>query len=273
MEVSSHAIEQYRVSGTRFTAGVFTNLSQDHLDYHGTMDSYFEAKARLFARGQVQLAVVNRSNAWGARLAERLSGGEVPVVTFAPDDASDVVVARGSTWFTWRGQRFRLNLMGRFNIANAIAAATTASELGAGLEAVTEGLASVRPVRGRFELVDRGQPFSVLVDFAHTPGALAAALEAARELARGDKAGRLLLVFGAGGDRDRAKRPLMGRVAGELADVVVITSDNPRHEDPLAIVTEVLAGVEGLGPLVDLDRARAISSTIAEARPGDVVLY
>jgi UDP-N-acetylmuramoyl-L-alanyl-D-glutamate--2,6-diaminopimelate ligase len=160
-------------------------------------------------------------------------------------------------------------MAGRFNVVNAVAAATTARELGAGWDAVAKGLASVCPVRGRFEAIDNGQPFSVLIDFAHTPAAIAEALRAARELTT---EGRVIIVFGAGGDRDKAKRPAMGRVASELADVVVVTSDNPRSEKPLTIISEVAAGVKGTGPLIDVDRARAIASAIGMAQPGDVVL-
>lgn len=295
MEVSSHALDQYRVGGTDFAAAVFTNLSQDHLDYHQTMETYFEAKAQLFTREQVRLAVVNQGDPWGARLAQRLSGGEVPLVTFSPEDATDVVLGQRSSSFTWRGERLELNMGGRFNIANAVAAATTARELGADWYAISAGLATVVPVRGRFEAVDEGQDFAVLIDFAHTPAALAEALRAARELARpsspthehggatsasgpssagaGERGpGRVIVVFGAGGERDRGKRPLMGRVASQLADVVVITSDNPRSEKPLAIIEEVASGAQGVSPLVDVDRAQAIAGAIGMARPGDVVL-
>ncbi len=164
------------------------------------------------------------------------------MVTFGPNDASEVTIGEHGSVFSWRGHRLELNLPGRFNVTNAIGAAAAAWELGIGWEAISIGLASVPPVRGRFEAVDEGQPFTVLVDFAHTPAALAEALRAARELtasgpgsSQSDR-GRVILVFGAGGNRDRAKRPLMGQVAAELADVVVITSDNPRDERPLAII-------------------------------------
>jgi UDP-N-acetylmuramoyl-L-alanyl-D-glutamate--2,6-diaminopimelate ligase len=291
MEVSSHALAQYRTEATDFAAGMFTNLSQDHLDYHRTMEAYFAAKAELFTRGQPGVAVINRADPWGARLVELLSspsGGQTRVVTFAPDDASEITVGERASAFRWRGRRFELSLGGRFNIVNAVGAATTASELGVGWDAISAGLAAVPPVPGRFEAIEEGQPFSVLVDFAHTPGALAQALNAARELANegreasaeeasageaGQGPGRVVLVFGAGGDRDRAKRPIMGQVASELADVVIITSDNPRSERPLAIIEEVASGAgAGAAPLVDVDRARAIGSAIGAARAGDVVL-
>jgi UDP-N-acetylmuramoyl-L-alanyl-D-glutamate--2,6-diaminopimelate ligase len=279
MEVSSHALDQGRASGTDFAAGVFTNLSQDHLDYHHTMEDYFGAKARLFTGGQVGVAVVNHENQWGARLVELLSGSGIRVAPFGAGDASEVVIGERGSVFTWRRRRLELNLPGRFNVTNAVAAATTAWELGIGWEAISIGLASVPPVRGRFEVVEEGQPFRVLVDFAHTPAALAEAMRAARELTAtsqgpgGPCQGRVILVFGAGGERDRAKRPLMGQVASDLADVVVITSDNPRSERPLAIIEEVAGGTGGVvPPLVDVDRARAIASALKMARAGDVVL-
>jgi UDP-N-acetylmuramoyl-L-alanyl-D-glutamate--2,6-diaminopimelate ligase len=275
MEVSSHALEQHRVGGTDFAAGVFTNLSQDHLDYHITMDAYFAAKLKLFTGGRLPLAVVNRGDAWGARLIRRLSRSTVKVVTFALEDAGDVVVDRRGASFSWQGQRLEIRMGGRFNIGNALAAATTARELGAGWDAIRGGLASVEPVRGRFQVVDEGQPFGVLVDFAHTPAALGEALKAARELTSRspvDGPGRVVIVFGAGGDRDRAKRPLMGEVAGALADVVIITSDNPRSEEPLAIIEEVASGARAAAPIVEVDRGEAIRRALATARAGDVVL-
>jgi UDP-N-acetylmuramoyl-L-alanyl-D-glutamate--2,6-diaminopimelate ligase len=276
MEVSSHSLDQKRVGGTDFAAGVFTNLSQDHLDYHGTMEAYFGSKARLFTSRAVSLAVVNRADPWGARLVEMLSGARARLVTFAPSDATEVALGRRSSSFSWHGGRLELHMTGGFNIANAVAAATAARELGADWEAISGGLASVLPVRGRFEEVDEGQPFTVLVDFAHTPAALAEALQAARELANKPGAshdpGRVIVVFGAGGDRDRAKRPVMGRVASDLADVVVITSDNPRSEKPLSIIEEVASGAHGAAPLIDPDRAGAISAALAKAGPDDVVL-
>jgi UDP-N-acetylmuramoyl-L-alanyl-D-glutamate--2,6-diaminopimelate ligase len=276
MEVSSHALDQGRVHGTDFSAGVFTNLSQDHLDYHHTMDAYFGSKAQLFTSGQVGVAVVNHEDPWGARLVGLLSERGVSAVTFGASDATEVVVGTDGSSFQWRGRRLELSMRGRLNVANAVAAATTAWELGVGWEAISTGLASVPPVRGRFEAVDEGQPFEVLVDFAHTPAALGEALRAARELTTrspGGEGGRVILVFGAGGHRDRAKRPLMGKVASERADLVVITSDNPRDEEPLAIIEAVASGAGGaVPPLIDVDRARAIVGALETARAGDVVL-
>lgn len=233
-----------RLAGTRFGVLVFTNLTQDHLDFHGDMDSYFTAKRRLF--GQAERAVINVGDEYGRRLA-----AEIPdAVTFDP--ASDRLAAR-------------LKLRGGFNVENALAAAAAARSLGLSEHVIRRGLESVERVPGRFEAIDEGQPFTVLVDYAHTPDALAAALEAARGLGRG----RLICVFGAGGDRDQGKRPLMGKVVSELADVGLVTSDNPRSEDPAAIAVEV-AGNTGLE--IELERREAIERAMTLASEGDVVL-
>src|SRR6266536_5112501 len=245
MEATSIGQAKGRLDGTRFAVLVFTNLTQDHLDFHGTMEEYFESKRRLFA--QADRAVVNVGDEYGERLAAELPAA----ITFRPDDALGDV---------------ELKLPGRFNIENALAAAAAARALGIGGAAIKQGIEAVDRVPGRFERVDEGQPFTVLVDYAHTPGALETALEAARELGPG---GRLICVFGAGGDRDRAKRPLMGQVVAELADVSLVTSDNPRSEDAAAIAAEV---VDGLALEVELDRRRAIQRALESARPGDVVV-
>jgi UDP-N-acetylmuramoyl-L-alanyl-D-glutamate--2,6-diaminopimelate ligase len=269
MEVSSHALVQHRVDAVRFAAGVFTNLTPEHLDYHRSMDDYFAAKATLFAPERVGLAVVNRADEWGHRLLKLLSEGPIPVETFGPEDATDVELHAGCTRFTWRRQRITIQLGGRFNIANALAAACCAQALGVPVSTIANGLESVPGVRGRFEAVDAGQPFTVLVDYAHTPDGLAQALRGARELATG----RVLVVFGAGGDRDHEKRPLMGATASELADLAVVTSDNPRSEDPDAIIGQVVAGAQHRSKLViEPDRAAAISTALATAESGDVVL-
>ena len=244
MEATSMASVKGRLAGTRFAVLVFTNLTQDHLDFHGTMAEYFEAKRRLFA--QATRAVVNVGDDYGAGLAAELPDA----ITFGPDDA-----LRG----------IELKLQGRFNVENALAAAAAARALGVEDAAIKHGIEAVERVPGRFDPVDEGQPFTVLVDYAHTPGALESALESARELARG----RLICVFGAGGDRDRDKRPLMGQVVAELADVAVVTSDNPRSEDPAAIAADV---VDGLDLDVELDRRRAIERGLESAREGDVVV-
>lgn len=244
MEATSMASVKGRLEGTRFAVLVFTNLTQDHLDFHRTMDDYFDAKRRLFA--QAVTAVMNVGDEYGARLAAEIPGA----VTFTPDDNLEGI---------------DMKLQGRFNNENAAAAVAAARALGIDEDAIRRGIAGVDLVPGRFEAVDEGQPFTVLVDYAHTPGALEVALEAARELARG----RLICVFGAGGDRDRDKRPLMGQVVADLADVVIVTSDNPRGEDPAAIAAAV---VGGLDLAVELDRRRAIERALEAARTGDVVV-
>jgi UDP-N-acetylmuramoyl-L-alanyl-D-glutamate--2,6-diaminopimelate ligase len=244
MEATSMASAKGRLAGTRFAVLVFTNLTQDHLDFHGSMDDYFEAKRRLFA--QAARAVVNVGDGYGARLA-----AEIPdAITFSPEDELRDIDPK---------------LRGRFNLGNMVAAAAAARALGVGEAAIKQGIEAVERVPGRFDVVDEGQPFMVLVDYAHTPGALEAALEAARDLSRG----RVICVFGAGGDRDRDKRPLMGQVVAELADVALVTSDNPRTEDPATIAADV---VDGLDLDVELDRRRAIVRALESARAGDVVL-
>jgi UDP-N-acetylmuramoyl-L-alanyl-D-glutamate--2,6-diaminopimelate ligase len=244
MEATSMASSKGRLEGTRFAVLVFTNLTQDHLDFHGTMEEYFESKRRLFA--QAARAVVNVGDEYGARLASELPGA----ITFRPEEGLGDV---------------ELKLQGRFNVENALAAAAAARALGVDDETVRAGLEALDRVPGRFERVDEGQPFTVLVDYAHTPGALETALRSARELDRG----RVICVFGAGGDRDRSKRPLMGRVVSELADVALVTSDNPRSEDPAAIASEVAGDLE---LDIELDRRRAIERALESARAGDVVV-
>jgi UDP-N-acetylmuramoyl-L-alanyl-D-glutamate--2,6-diaminopimelate ligase len=247
MEVSSHALALKRVEFLRFAAGIFTNLTRDHLDFHGDMASYFAAKRRLF--DQAERAVVNIGNEYGRRLAAELP----EAITFDP--AVD------------RLEGIDLKLPGRFNRENALTAALSARALGVTDDAIRRGIESVEGVPGRFEPVHEGQPFTVLVDYAHTPDSLENVLRAARELADG----RLVVVFGAGGDRDREKRPLMGRVAAELSDRAIVTTDNPRSEDPAAIAEEVADGA--LGPMeVELDRRAAIERAIGDASAGDVVV-
>jgi UDP-N-acetylmuramoyl-L-alanyl-D-glutamate--2,6-diaminopimelate ligase len=251
MEASSHASVLHRLDRVRFRVLVFTNLSQDHLDFHGDMEAYFEAKRRLFLAEPRPLAILNVGDEHGRRLAAELPDA----ITFDADD--DSLLAG-----------IDLKLRGRFNVENALGAALAARVLGCDDDAIRRGLESVRGVPGRFESVEAGQPFHVIVDYAHKPDALEKVLRASRELAEGN---RVIVVIGAGGDRDRGKRPLMGKLAAELADVAVITSDNPRSEDPEAIVAEIVAGAEK--PVeVELDRAAAIGRAVALAQPGDVVL-
>jgi UDP-N-acetylmuramoyl-L-alanyl-D-glutamate--2,6-diaminopimelate ligase len=269
MEVSSHALDQHRTDALSFAAGIFTNLTPEHLDYHRTMEGYFAAKARLFERGRVRTAVVNTGDPWGARLAGMARAEGITVEEYSVADATDLELRPGRTSFTWRGRRLEVNLGGRFNVPNALAVATCASSLGVADDVIAEGLASLPGVQGRFQVVDAGQPFSVIVDYAHTPDGLTQALRAARELG----SGKLIVVFGAGGDRDHDKRPLMGRAASRLSDLAVVTSDNPRSEDPMSIIDQIVAGVDGDANVVtEPDRAAAIATALANASEGDVVL-
>jgi UDP-N-acetylmuramoyl-L-alanyl-D-glutamate--2,6-diaminopimelate ligase len=255
MEASSHASALHRLDCVRFSALVFTNLSQDHLDFHGDMESYFEAKCRLFLEGS-PAAAVNVGDEYGRRLAAELPDALTYGLSGAAQIGSDALAG------------VELRLRGRFNEENALAALAAARLLGVEDDAIKRGLESVRGVPGRFEAVDEGQPFAVIVDYAHKPGALENVLRAARDLAAGN---RVLVVLGAGGDRDRGKRPQMGRIATELADVAIVTSDNPRSEEPDSIIAEIVAGAQG-GVDVEPDRAAAIARAVELARPGDVVV-
>jgi UDP-N-acetylmuramoyl-L-alanyl-D-glutamate--2,6-diaminopimelate ligase len=255
IEASSHASQLHRLDRVRFSALVFTNLSQDHLDFHGDMESYFEAKRRLFLEGSPP-AAINVGDEYGRRLAAELP--DAVTFGFAADaqlgpDALDGIDVK---------------LRGRFNVENALGAFAAGRLLGIDDAAIARGIESVRGVPGRFESVDEGQPFTVIVDYAHKPGALENVLRAARDLAHG---GRVICVVGAGGDRDRGKRPLMGRLASELADVAIVTSDNPRSEDPQAIIDAIVAGAVG-DVEIEPDRSAAISRAVELARDGDVVL-
>lgn len=275
LEVSSHALSHGRVDGAQFDAGVFTNLSHEHLDFHGTMDEYFAAKARLFD-GRSDIAVINVADEWGRRLATIAASSTPTVIHWKPDDVTDVEVSQDGLSGQWRRRPFRCGLLGRVNVSNIAAAATTASVLGFDDDDIASAIAAITPVPGRLWPVNSpADDITVLVDFAHKPQALAAALQSAREL--GSPHQRLWAVVGAGGDRDRAKRAPMGAAADRLADVVVITSDNPRSEDPAEIAAQIAAGIEeprasGPGLHIELDRARAISLAVEQAQPGDVVV-
>jgi UDP-N-acetylmuramoyl-L-alanyl-D-glutamate--2,6-diaminopimelate ligase len=260
MEATSHGSELSRLDRVRFRALAFTNLSQDHLDFHSSMERYFEAKRRLFTEHEpAPPAAVNLGNDWGRRLAKELRRlDRAPLLTYGMAADADLQTHPAL-------QRSRL--VGRFNVENVLAAAAVSRLLGIPDEAVVEGVAGVSGVPGRFESVDEGQPFTVIVDYAHKPGALEAVLRTARELTPG----RLICVVGAGGDRDRGKRPLMGRVATELSNLTIVTSDNPRSEDPLAIIDEILTGVSGSAE-VEPDRRAAIAKAVGEAGEGDVVV-
>jgi UDP-N-acetylmuramoyl-L-alanyl-D-glutamate--2,6-diaminopimelate ligase len=268
MEVSSHALHQHRTDAVKFAAGVFTNLTPEHLDYHRTMTEYFEAKALLFDPGRVPVAAVNRADSWGRKLLERLESAAIRIETFSLEDARQLRMEPGQSTFEWEGRTLTINLSGKFNVENALAAAACARGLGIDGAVIAAGLASVAGVRGRFELVEAGQPFTVIVDYAHTPDGLTQVLGAARELG----GGQLIVVFGAGGDRDQEKRPLMGQVASELADLALVTSDNPRSEDPESIIEQIVAGAAGRPMTVEVDRAAAIAAALAVAEDGDVVV-
>jgi UDP-N-acetylmuramoyl-L-alanyl-D-glutamate--2,6-diaminopimelate ligase len=269
LEVSSVGLEQRRVDAVRFAVGVFTNLSPDELGIHGSMDSYFAAKARLFEPGRSAVGVVNADDEWGRAL---LSSARIPMRPFSLADARDLHVSPRSSTFAWRGAPVHLHMGAPFNVMNALAAATATAELGVDVETITGALSSIAALPGHGEDVDAGQPFRVVVDYAHTAGALAAVLDASRATAGGG--GRVIVVFGSGGDRDPSRRPLMGEAAGRHADVVVVTSDNPRGEPPAAIVDAI---VEGAKPhardlRVEVDRRVAIELALREARGGDVVV-
>jgi UDP-N-acetylmuramoyl-L-alanyl-D-glutamate--2,6-diaminopimelate ligase len=269
MEVSSHAMTLHRADAIHFEVAIFTNLTQDHLDFHADMEDYFLAKRKLFEMGP-KTAIVNVDDPYGRRLAE-----EFECVTFSAEGASADYSARDVS-FDAGGARFgvgemdlRTGLPGHFNVANALGAFAAAEAMGVGAEIAAAGLARAARVPGRFEPIDEGQGFSVLVDYAHTPDSLENVLRAARRLT----VGRLISVFGAGGDRDRDKRPKMGRAGAELSDLTVITSDNPRSEDPAAIVAEVAAGAQGASELeVVVDRREAIALALGQAMPGDTVV-
>lgn len=264
MEVSSHGLVQGRVDATDFAVAVFTNLDRDHLDYHGDMESYFEAKATLFAPDRTAVGVINADDPWGRRLFET---SRVPVVSYGADDAHPIIDSVGST-LRWRDQDIRIRLPGRFNTYNALAAATAAEALGVPAAEIAEALATAEAPPGRMEIIDAGQPFRVIVDCAHTPSALQQVLDTASE----STTGRLVVVFGCGGDRDRTKRPQMGALVARNADVGILTSDNPRTESAAVIFADVLAGAAGSSLIVESDRRRAIALAVAIAAPGDTVL-
>jgi len=310
IEVSSHALELGRTNSTHFAAAVFTNLTQDHLDFHDTMEDYFQAKRLLFAPNAPGVSIVNVGDPYGRRLAQELQDAKTFAVE-APADygATGLGCDFAGCSFTLHApgsaERFvRLPMPGRFNVANALGALAAAHQLGGELDSLVAALERGVHVPGRFEPVDEGQDFAVLVDYAHTPDSLENVLDAARELiaARNGAGGRVVCVFGAGGDRDRGKRPLMGEIAARLADVTIVTSDNPRSEEPEQIIAEIMAGVArvagtasgtpGAGsastpgspssrdavaaaapPVRSItDRAIAIDEAIAQALPGDVLV-
>ena len=272
IEVSSHALELGRVDGVSFAAAIFTNLTQDHLDFHGDLESYWQSKRRLFLDHQPNLSVVNIDDPKGRELAAVLD----QVVSFGLDPSADWSASSVETRVD--GSSFTLSypggsaelvtrLPGLFNVRNVLGALAAVCSLGFELDLAVSALALLEGVPGRFESIDQGQPFAVLVDYAHTPDSLENVLMAARGLTDS----RVVCVVGCGGDRDRSKRPLMGGIAAELSDLAIITSDNPRSEDPEAIISEVAAGAAGRAQTV-VDREAAIRLALESAKPGDVVL-
>jgi len=271
MEVSSHALELGRAEGIEFACRAFTNLTQDHLDFHRTMEAYYLAKRKLFEKPGAP-SVINVDDEYGRRLASEIDSPVTYAIDHAADfRARDVRFDPAGSSFTCETPdgplAIETRLPGLFNVQNSLAAIAAVRQLGVEREAIRRGIASADRVPGRFEPVDEGQEFTVLVDYAHTPEALENVLRAAREIT----SGRLHVVFGAGGDRDRAKRPLMGAAASRLADRVIVTSDNPRSEDPDAIVDEVMTGTAEDAER-EVDRRRAIARVVESAEPGDVVV-
>jgi UDP-N-acetylmuramoyl-L-alanyl-D-glutamate--2,6-diaminopimelate ligase len=268
MEVSSHALELHRADAIHWAVAVFTNLTQDHLDFHPTMEDYFLAKRRLFEAGP-RVRAINVDDPYGQRLAQEFPGS----ITFAIDAPADLRAEDVET--DMNGSRFRLDGRalsvphpGAFNVLNCLGAIAAARALGVSDETIAEALPRIGRVPGRFEPVDEGQDFAVIVDYSHTPDSLDNVLRAARDLA-GER--QVIVVFGCGGDRDRAKRPIMGRIAEQLADVAIVTSDNPRSEEPRAIIDEILDGMDG-HPEWHVDRREAIAAAIEQAWAGDVVV-
>jgi UDP-N-acetylmuramoyl-L-alanyl-D-glutamate--2,6-diaminopimelate ligase len=282
MEVSSHALAQGRVFSLPYDVAIFTNLTQDHLDFHGTMENYFAAKRTLFD-GELgappRIAVINVDDPYGVKLAAIAQSAGARVFSYglaAEFRAEDAQMAASGMSFRlvtpYGGEQLSTRLTGRVNLYNFLAAAGAALARGLTLEQIVEGAGSLACVPGRFQTVDAGQPFTVVVDYAHTDDALRNLTALAREFV--GQAHRVITLFGCGGDRDRAKRPKMGRAAGEASDFVVLTSDNPRSEDPEAILQDALPGLQATGTkyVVEADRARAIRLAVEAARPGDIVL-
>jgi UDP-N-acetylmuramoyl-L-alanyl-D-glutamate--2,6-diaminopimelate ligase len=282
MEMSSHALEQERVWGLPVDVAMFTNLTQDHLDYHGTMEKYFAAKVRLFegvGAAPPRVAVINVDDEYGARLAVDMKGPEMMRYGIEGGEyrAEDAVLRAGETRFLFKtpngDAHIRSPLTGRVNVYNLLAASCAALARGLTLEQVVTGTAAGAQVPGRFEVVPSSNHLVVVVDYAHTDDALRNLISLGRDLVN-ERGGRVITLFGCGGDRDRTKRPRMGRAAGEGSDLVVLTSDNPRREEPMAIIEEALVGVRETGTtcIVEEDRAGAIEMAIRAARAGDIVL-
>jgi len=271
MEVTSHALELYRVAGTTFDVSVFTNLSQDHLDFHLTMEKYFAAKAKLFTNEYSKRGVVNRDDVHGQLLLDTMT---IDSMSFGMSDVASVRMDARSLEYEIDGVNMRAQLGGQFNVMNSLAAVSAARALGISLTEIANGLGNATAVPGRFESIDAGQHFEVIVDYAHTPDALERVLDSSRSLM--SETGKLVVVFGCGGDRDMEKRQPMGEIAGTKADVVIITSDNPRSESGVEIAAQINAGVRASDShkvlCTELDRRAAIGMAFSIAQPGDVVV-
>jgi UDP-N-acetylmuramoyl-L-alanyl-D-glutamate--2,6-diaminopimelate ligase len=285
MEVSSHALAQERVYGIPYDVAVFTNLTRDHLDFHGTMENYFRAKSCLFigcGTEPPRVAIINRDDAWSEGLVKLAHRHSDKVFTYGLTSgdfhAEKLEMTAGGTRFEMVTPERRVEvfspLLGKVNVYNLLAASAAAMERGLHADRISEAVPYLAKVSGRFERVDAGQPFSVIVDYAHTDDALRNVTSLAREFVNQAGGGRVITLFGCGGDRDKTKRPLMGKAAGEGSDLVILTSDNPRSEDPQAILNDALPGLAETGTkfLVEPDRKKAIGMAVANARLGDIVI-
>ena len=271
MEVTSHALDLHRVAGTTFEVSVFTNLSQDHLDFHYTMEKYFAAKAKLFTHDYSACGVVNRDDVHGQLLLDTMT---IDSMSFGMSDVAHVKMNARHIEYEFDGVHMHAQLGGQFNVMNSLAAVSAARVLGVSLSEIVEGLSRATAVPGRFESIDAGQSFDVVVDYAHTPDALERVLDTSRSLM--SETGKLIVVFGCGGDRDTEKRQPMGEIAGAKADVVIITSDNPRSESGADIAAQINAGVRASDShkvlCTELDRRAAIGKAFSIAQLGDVVV-
>ena len=271
MEVTSHALVLQRIIGTSFNAVVFLNLSPEHLDFHKTLEQYFAAKASLFDKKYSSLAIINRDDVHGQLL---LDATEINTVSFGLDDVKNIDVTATSHSYVWRKKTVHVPVGGKFNVSNSLAAATVAASLGVDIVDIVSGLAAAGTVAGRFQSISDLAAFDVIVDYAHTPDALQRVLETTREIIT--PGGKIILVFGCGGDRDKSKRPQMGEIASTGADCVIVTSDNPRSEEPMDIAHEIVSGIEDANRRasvsVELDRRSAIELALVTARKGDVVI-
>ena len=280
MEVSSHALDQQRVAGVDFDVAVFTNLTQDHLDYHGSMEEYFNAKKILFdSLDSDSVAIANADDTWGMQIAasSRARTFSYGVAEHADVRATDIRLSIQGTsctvWFKNQQTTMTTPLVGQFNVYNILAAYSTGLALGHSPDTLAAGIRSVKSVRGRFERIASPKGWAAIIDYAHTPDALEKCLQTLHDVLPRDGRGRIITVFGAGGDRDRTKRPLMGSVAGQLSDIIIVTSDNPRTENPQRIIDEIVAGIpRGAHVTQEVDRRAAIHSALQQARSGDVVL-